>query len=349
MRGAAGGGTLTAVIPSFRGVARIGATLASLARDAPGLPVVVVDDGSDDGTAEAARRAGEGLDLRLERHATNRGRAAARNTGIRAATTDWVLLLDDDMEVAPGMVRAHRAAQAAPGGGGRAFLGRVDLPPDLPPGPFAQFLRREIEDQQAKLGAAADDVPWRFCLTGQMSARREALLGAGLFDEGLAGYGFEDIEMGLRLRRAGVRLAYLPEAVSVHRGFAFDLARLRQRTYESGRGALRLLAAHGDDPEVRAYLRLGGMGRVDLRRDSAFLIAMRLLNRLLQRPWMLRRLSEGMGERLLLLAVAALERVPLRRLRGLAYHFARDVAYYRGVADARRAAAAGPQGGSGSR
>jgi GT2 family glycosyltransferase len=327
---------LAVVIPSFQGATRIGPTLASLGRDAPGLPVVIVDDGSDDDTAGAALRSGSGLDLRIEHHGRNRGRAAARNTGIRAAAAEWILMLDDDMEVLPGMVRAHRDAHA--GAGARAFLGRHLLPDDLPAGPFAEFLRREAADRDAKLAAARDDVPWRFCLTGQMSARRADLLDAGGFDESLASYGFEDIEIGIRLRRRGTRLAYLPSARSIHRGAASDLRRLRQRTYESGRGALLLLASHGDDAEVRAYLRLDGMGTVDPRRDSGFLAAMRVLNAFLRRPRVLAWLSEGAGERALLSGVAALERLPLRRLRALAYHVARDVAYYRGVEDARRAA-----------
>jgi len=326
---------LTAVIPSFRGAARIGRTLRALAADAPGLPTVLVDDGSDDDTARVGERDGGDLRLEVVRHAVNRGRAAARNTGVLAARTEWVLLLDDDMELGEGTVAAHRAAQGAPEGARRAFLGRIVLPRDLPSGPFTAFLRREAEDRHRKLAAQRENVPWAHCLTGQLSVRRQALLDCGLFDEALSGYGFEDIEIGIRLRRAGVRLTYLPDARSIHRAYALDLRRLRERTYESGLGALRLAAAHPDDPEVRRFLRLEGMGSIDLRHDSTFLMAMRLLNRLLQRPRVLRGLSGRGGQRLLDGVVAALERLPARRTRHLVYHFVRDVAYYHGIAEAR--------------
>jgi GT2 family glycosyltransferase len=326
---------LTAIVPSFRGAARIGRTLRALAADAPGLPTVLVDDGSDDDTAEAAERGGTGLRLEVVRHPVNRGRAAARNTGVLAARTEWVLLLDDDMELGAGGVAAHVAAHGSPGGAGRAYLGRIVLPEDLGAGPFTDFLRREGEDRHRKLAAMREDVPWAYCLTGQLSARRRALIDCGLFDESLSGYGFEDLELGIRLRRGGVRLAYLPDARSVHRAYALDLRRLRERTFESGLGALRLAAAHADDPEVRRFLRLDGMGKIDLRRDSAFLVAMRLLNRLLQRPGVLRALSGRGGERILDGVVATLERLPARRVRDLVYHFVRDVAYYHGIAEAR--------------
>jgi GT2 family glycosyltransferase len=333
---------ITAVIPSFRGVARIGPTLQALAVDAPGLATVLVDDGSDDDTSRAGQRDGAGLRLEVVRHPVNRGRAAARNTGVRAARTEWVLLLDDDMELGVGAVAAHRAAQGLPGGAQRAFLGRIVLPGNLPPGPFTDFLLREAEDRHRKLTALREDVPWAHCLTGQLSVRRQVLLDCGLFDEALSGYGFEDIELGIRLRRAGVRLAYLPEARSVHRAYALDLRRLRERTFESGLGALRLAAAHANDPEVRSFLRLDGMGRIDLRDDTAFLVAMRLLNRLLQRPWILRGLAGRRGQRALDGMISALEHLPARRLRDLAYHFVRDVAYYHGIAEARAHGGAAP-------
>jgi glycosyltransferase involved in cell wall biosynthesis len=66
----------------------------------PMLPaeVIVVDDGSDDGTAEVARRLG----ARVISHPENRGLAAARNTGLHATTQPWVALLDSDDEWLPG-------------------------------------------------------------------------------------------------------------------------------------------------------------------------------------------------------------------------------------------------------
>ena len=87
--------TITAVIPTYR---RRDALLASLANHLALKSideVIVIDDGSDDGTARAV----EELALprvRVISHERNRGLPAARNTGARAANTDWIVYLEDD-------------------------------------------------------------------------------------------------------------------------------------------------------------------------------------------------------------------------------------------------------------
>lgn len=76
------------------------AVASALDQAAPGiLEIVVVDDGSDPPASLAPH-----AQLRLLRHPTNRGGAAARNTGLRAARGNWVLFLDDDDELLPDMI-----------------------------------------------------------------------------------------------------------------------------------------------------------------------------------------------------------------------------------------------------
>src|SRR5262245_19140047 len=195
---------LAVVIPSFRGADRIGETLRALADDAPGLEVVVVDDGSDDGTGQAARQAGSGLRLSVLRHPVNRGRAAARNTGLNGTRAEWVVILDDDMTVQRGFIAAHGEAMAA-AGASVAFLGRIVLPSSDRRTPFGQFLEHEEADRHRTLLAIRESVPWRYCLSGNLSACRETILKVGGFDEAISRYGFEDIELGIRLDRAGCR------------------------------------------------------------------------------------------------------------------------------------------------
>jgi dolichol-phosphate mannosyltransferase len=68
------------------------------------LEVVFVDDGSRDGTAEAARRALEGRPHRVLRHPTNRGIGAALKTGVRAASRGWVTFMPADGQIPPDAV-----------------------------------------------------------------------------------------------------------------------------------------------------------------------------------------------------------------------------------------------------
>lgn len=87
---------VSVVIPAFNRAAMIGRAVRSALEQQPHPPaeVIVVDDCSTDATARAAEQAG----ARVLRHDANRGPAAARNTGIAAATQPWIGLLDSDDE-----------------------------------------------------------------------------------------------------------------------------------------------------------------------------------------------------------------------------------------------------------
>lgn len=98
---------LSVVVPAYReadrigeSVARIRSELAEVAADG-GLEVVVVDDGSDDRTAEAARSAGADQVIVLDR---NRGKGAAVRTGVLAADGRTVAFIDADLAYAPAQL-----------------------------------------------------------------------------------------------------------------------------------------------------------------------------------------------------------------------------------------------------
>ncbi|MFN8036250.1 MAG: glycosyltransferase [Acidimicrobiia bacterium] len=99
---------LSVVIPAFHEADRVGTAVATLRAELAdvdaegGLEIVVVDDGSADGTAAAAERAGADVVLA---HAYNRGKGAAVRTGVAAARGRTIAFTDADLSYAPDHVR----------------------------------------------------------------------------------------------------------------------------------------------------------------------------------------------------------------------------------------------------
>jgi glycosyltransferase involved in cell wall biosynthesis len=89
---------VSVVIPAYNRKATIGrAVLSILTQSINDLEVVVVDDGSHDGTSQAVEEIAKGDPrVRLVRYGSNRGAQAARNSGIKAARGEWIAFLDSD-------------------------------------------------------------------------------------------------------------------------------------------------------------------------------------------------------------------------------------------------------------
>lgn len=103
------------VIPTYNKLPRLRLTMASLmsqtypARD---YKIIVVDDGSFDGTESFIRRLKLPSEVRYIR-TENRGRAAARNTGIEATNAGLIIFIDDDLILSPDFISEHVAFQKA--------------------------------------------------------------------------------------------------------------------------------------------------------------------------------------------------------------------------------------------
>ncbi len=161
--------------------------LSRVAFDRTRFEVVVVDDGSVDGTAEAVESLQVPFELRLVRQ-PHAGLATARNTGIRAARGDTVLFLDHDTMAHPNLLAEHwRTHQRHP----RAIVsGWVHHVEDL----------RPRERRIVRLPDLSMSTFW----TSNVSVGRTELTAAGLFDEDFREYGWEDLELGARLRALGL-------------------------------------------------------------------------------------------------------------------------------------------------
>lgn len=322
--------SISVIIPSRNGAARLGETLRSLAAEqAPAsVETIVVDDGSDDATSEIAASA----DLpwgavRVLRHDAPRGRAAACNLGVASAVGELILILDDDMTLRSGAIEAHRSfhrAQSDAAARGRMVQATVE-----PASCFRRFLAREAAGEERRLLASRVDLPFALCQTGHFSIRKSTFLEAGGFDASITRYGFEDIELGFRLAARGVRLVYLPEAESLHRAYIDELDRYLERHREAGVVARQLAGRYPEGP-FRAYLRVDAPTGLGVGRDPAGLVALRASNRLLLQRAVRRALGSRRGFAAIRLALRAAESLRLERMAHFGYHVARDIRYFQG-------------------
>lgn len=220
------------VVPAYGRPQALAACLQCL----DGLDVVVVDDASpDDGVAAVAAQHG----ARLVRHATNRGPAAARNTGFAATTAPVVAFVDSDCRVRPGWLDALLPLFAD------ARVGAV-APRILTPASGSGLLPRyEATDSALDLGPRRDLVRYGgaigFVPSATLLVRRAAVPDGPPFDEDMR-VG-EDVDFVWRLDAAGWMVRYEPDVHVEHAGRYAMTSWLRRR-FDYGTSATALDRRH---------------------------------------------------------------------------------------------------------
>ena len=213
--------------------------------------VIVVDDGSTDGTAAAVRALDLALPLTVL-EGRRGGPAAARNAGVAAASCERLLFLCDDIEATPSLLRVHEQRRAGVAGP-HAVVGKVEWPPGKRVTAFERFV---MEHYHFGYGAleGLDELPFHAFITANLSIDRALLLELGGFDEGFS-YGWEDTDLGLRAAQAGVRVLYAPDAIGYHH-HSIAPASYCRRQEAVGRSAAHFIAKHPTRGEVVGAERL---------------------------------------------------------------------------------------------
>lgn len=250
------GPDLSVVVCTFRRAEKLAACLDALTRQTirDRVEVIVVDDGPDDATAEVAGR----YDVRLVRHTQNRGLAAARNTGIEAATAPIVAFTDDDCipddHWLEALLEPYGGDDVVAVGGDVEALRRTTLvhryladtnrlaPLEIELSVSTSllyraklYLRRNWHGDHTLPGTRAV-----YSLVGaNMSFRRDALVEVGMFDPRID-FGGEDEDICRRLRErfALGRFVFTSRAVIAH-DFDGDLRDTLRRSYRYGIGSAR--------------------------------------------------------------------------------------------------------------
>ena len=205
------------VIPTWQARDLLARCLSALRADPSPKRVIVVDNASSDGSADLVRS--DFPEVTLVELPENVGFGRAVNAGVRAGHGDAIVLLNNDVLVAPGFVDAIVAPLASPGVG--MVAGLTTIPEtDLVDG-LGIELDRGLAAYNRGRRSPVGTPRGRLAMPsgGAAAYRRKAWEAGGGFDEALFAYG-EDVDLGLRLRSLGWEAAEAPEASGVHLGGA---------------------------------------------------------------------------------------------------------------------------------
>jgi cellulose synthase/poly-beta-1,6-N-acetylglucosamine synthase-like glycosyltransferase len=270
---------VSVIVPTYEEAGVVGDRIANLAaqthpRDR--FEVLVVDSGSTDGTAEAAEAAADAhpeLTVRVVRQAAREGKASAVNAGMDAAAGEVVLVTDANTEYVPEVIERVARQFTDPTVG--AVAGRHRLPQTDNTFTSSNQFHRDLEHMKA-LGESRIDSAAQF--GGELSAWRKSLARAD--PESLA----EDLDLSVRIRKQGYRIAYEPTAVAYESepdNLGEQIQSNKRRTIgaiQTMRRHWRWLAVPGD-----AYRALVFPSRKGLPTVSPFLLGGILVGYLLSR------------------------------------------------------------------
>lgn len=217
--------------------------LCKLNYDKDKFELVLVDDGSKDGTGQLIK------DMNLPIHhkyiyQKNAGLATARNKGIRAASGQYILFIDDDIIADKELLNEHmRFHNKYMRSVVKGWVNHVDDPDNITAPKFTWA-----------------DFSTAFFWTSNVSVEKKALLQVGLFDEEFAEYGWEDLELGLRLRKIGLNSRFNKNAVVYHCKGVWNKERLLKSykiSQAKGRTAVLFCEKH---PGLRVKVATGNYG-----------------------------------------------------------------------------------------
>ena len=171
-----------------------------------GYEIVLVDDGSTDETVhwlDAHATAFPHLRLICQDHG---GPAEGRNRGVEHSLGDVIVFIDSDLVVTPTFLTSHA----------RALQGQWERSANRLCFTYGAVINTANFDDPCSEPHKLSDLSWAYFATGNVAIDRTVLETAGLFDTSFRLYGWEDLELGERLRRMGVALVRCPEAVGYH-------------------------------------------------------------------------------------------------------------------------------------
>lgn len=211
---------ISVVIPTYNRLPILIKSLQALEQQQTTHPiqdyeVIVVDDGSGDRTLEwLAEHKLQLPHVRIYQQ-EHLGPAAARNLGVEGAKGDIIVFIDSDLVVTPSFLQSHAQTLTASQlrWGDRVFT-------------YGRVINTCNFDNPTSEPYKITDFSAAYFATGNVAIARRWLLEAGLFDTRFYLYGWEDLELGVRLKKLGLKLIKCPQAVGYHWHPPFNLEQI---------------------------------------------------------------------------------------------------------------------------
>lgn len=178
--------------------------------------IVVVDDGSTDETLDWLARQKQEFPHVITHSQDHQGPAAARNLGVESSRGDTIIFIDSDLVVTENFLQAHCD---------RLYQGQKENKSDRV-FTYGWVINTCNFENPTSESYKITDFSAAYFATGNVAIAKKWLLQAGLFDTGFQLYGWEDLELGVRLKKLNLKLLKCPAAVGYHWHPPFSLKQI---------------------------------------------------------------------------------------------------------------------------
>lgn len=197
--------------------------------------IIIVDDGSTDGTNEMIKELSPPHPLKyLKQEAGKNGPACANNLGIKNAQGEVVLFMNSDIFVLPDFIEEHMKFHRL-------------YPNHIVQGPSYNTTNFENPFKATSDYSGYSNIQMGYFVTWNVSIPKEFIEKAGYFDEDFRPYSWEDIELGYRLRRLGIKQKFNRKATGFHYRKKFtldDLPGIKEKSMIMGRNGVLYYRKH---------------------------------------------------------------------------------------------------------
>jgi glycosyltransferase involved in cell wall biosynthesis len=245
---------ISVIIPTRNRAALLQVSLQSLAHQTlqpDQYEVIVVNDGSTDATPEVCDSLSGCMQLKSLRIEPS-GTSAAKNLGIFAASAPILLIFDDDDYAAPNLLEEHLSAHRRYPDLRTAILGHTAWSPSLEINEVMHYVMDvgrllfsyDMPDQKV--------LDFRYFWAGRISCKRAFIAQHGIFCQRLRHPGLEDIELGFRLSKQGLKIIYNRRCQQyMNRSLTFD--DFCARCEHQGYAQYHISALHPNEPDIQRY------------------------------------------------------------------------------------------------